>query len=134
MRRIRINSAAVSPGKYDNAVDEEFMEDVGSIITLEDGSSLNLKQAVLLYNPKTKKIQLTDSDNYPNDYVQVASLTVTDQKPEPDDSDLVEPEIEPESPEESEEETEEDTSSTDESSDDRLGKTAGPPDSADFFQ
>lgn len=134
MRRIRINSAAVSPGKYDNAVDEEFMEDVGSIITLEDGSSLNLKQAVLLYNPKTKKIQLTDSDNYPDDYVQVASLTVTEQKPEPDDSDLVEPEIESESPEESEVETEEDTGSTDESSDDRLGKTAGPPDSADFFQ
>lgn len=107
MRKFRINSASISPGQYDSEVDEEFMQDLSSLITLEDGSSLNLKNAVLLYNPKTHKIQLTDSKTTPDDFVQIATLNITPEKPEVT---IDEPfEGLPEDGEESEEEGEEDS-------------------------
>lgn len=82
MRKIKINSASISPGRYEHQVDEEFLQDVSSIITLEDGSSLNLEKTVLLYNPDTKKIQLSDSDTIPENFIQLATLTLTQERPE----------------------------------------------------
>lgn len=132
LRKIKVNAASVAPGRYDSEVDEQFMQDVGSIITLEDGSSLDLKKAVLLYNPKSKKIQLTDSDMYPADFIQVAVLNVTSQKPE-----LIadEPFEEP-TEEEAKESTEglEDEELGSESGDGGMGETAAGEDSGDFFQ
>lgn len=132
LRKIKVNAASVAPGRYDNEVDEQFMQDVGSIITLEDGSSLDLKKAVLLYNPKSKKIQLTDSDMYPADFIQVAVLNVTSQKHE-----LIadEPFEEP-TKEETKESTEEleDEELGSESGDEGMGETAAGEDSGDFFQ
>lgn len=130
MRRIKVNAAAnVSPSQYDSEVDEQFMQDVGSIIALEDGSSLDLKKAVLLYNPKSKKIQLTDSDMYPADFVQVAVLDVTSQKPE-----VIEDEPSEEPTEETAEESENEVTSEAESGDESMGETAAGEDSGDFFQ
>ena len=83
MRRIKVNCGAeITPSKFENGVDDEFMADVGSILTLEDGSSLDLKKAVLLYDPQTKKIQLSDSEAFPENYQQVATLNITSQKPD----------------------------------------------------
>ena len=82
MRKFRINSASISPSQYDSETDEEFVQELSSLITLEDGSSLNLKKAVLLYNPKTRKIQLTDSESVPEDFIQLATLNLTSEKPE----------------------------------------------------
>lgn len=82
MRRFKINSAAISPGKYEQGIDSEFMEDMSSIITLEDGSSLDLKKTVLLYDPDSRKIQLSDSGDVPDNFVQLATLNLTKDKPE----------------------------------------------------
>lgn len=134
MRRIKVNASAnVSPSQYDSEVDEQFMQDVGSIIALEDGSSLDLKKAVLLYNPKSKKIQLTDSDMYPADFVQVAVLDVTSQKPEVIEDEPFEEPTEEGTEETAEESESEGTGETD-SGDDDMGETAAGEDSGDFFQ
>ena len=82
MRRFKINSASISPGKYEQGIDSEFMEAMNSVITLEDGSSLDLKKAVLLYDPDSHKIQLSDSGDIPDNFVQLATLTLTKDKPE----------------------------------------------------
>ena len=83
MRRIKINSGTnVMPSRFENPVDEEFLNDVSSIITLEDGTSLDLRKARLLYNPNTHQVQLTDADANPKDFVQLATLTITQDKPE----------------------------------------------------
>lgn len=83
MRRFKINSATtVVPSQFDNPVDEEFLNDVSSIITLEDGSSIDLRKARLLYNPGTHQVQLTDSEANPKDFIQLATLTITQDKPE----------------------------------------------------
>lgn len=134
MRRFKVNASAnISPSQYDSEVDEQFMQDVDSIITLEDGSSLDLKKAVLLYNPKSKKIQLTDSDTYPAEFVQVAVLDVTSQKPE-----VIEDESFEEPTEEGTEETTEESGNEEtgeaESEDEGMGSTAAGDDSGDFFQ
>lgn len=134
MRRIKVNASAnVSPSQYDSEVDEQFMQDVGSIITLEDGSSLDLKKAVLLYNPKSKKIQLTDSDMYPADFIQVAALDVTSQKPEVSEDEPFEKPTE-EGTEETAEEPEDEGTGEAESGDESMGETAAGEDSGDFFQ
>lgn len=137
MRKFILNSSAeVSPSQFENDIDEQFMQDVGSIITLEDGSSLDLKKAVLLYNPKTRKIQVSDSDSYPDDFIQLASLNITPQKPEvSEDEPFEEPPEEgaeeiPEEPEEPDNSVGGDT----ESGDNRMGETSGAEDSGDFFQ
>lgn len=132
LRKIKVNSASVAPGRYDSEVDEQFMQDVGSIITLEDGSSLDLKKAVLLYNPKSKKIQLTDSDMYPADFIQVAVLNVTSQKPELIDDEPFEEPTEEGTKESTEEPEDEELGS--ESGDEGMGETAAGEDSGDFFQ
>lgn len=83
MRKFKINSATeISPSQFEDTVDREFLQDLGSIITLEDGSSLDLSKARLLYNPNTKKIQISDSDSLPPDFIQLATLTLTPDKPE----------------------------------------------------
>ena len=83
MRKFRINSgASVMPSRFENPVDEEFLNDVSNIITLEDGTSLDLSRARLLYNPHTHQVQLTDAEANPKDFVQLATLTITKDKPE----------------------------------------------------
>ena len=83
MRRIKINSgASVMPSRFENPADGEFLDDVSNIITLEDGTSLNLRKARLLYNPNTHQVQLTDAETNPRDFVQLATLTITQDKPE----------------------------------------------------
>lgn len=83
MRKFKINSGAhVTPGRFENPVDEEFLDDVKNIITLEDGTSLDLNRARLLYNPNTHQVQLTDSEANPKDFIQLATLTITKDKPE----------------------------------------------------
>lgn len=83
MRKFKINSGAnVTPSRFENPVDEEFLNDVKNIITLEDGTSLDLNRARLLYNPHTHQVQLTDAEANPKDFVQLATLTITKDKPE----------------------------------------------------
>lgn len=83
MRKFKINSGAgVMPSRFENPVDAEFLNDVKNIITLEDGTSLNLNRARLLYNPHTHQVQLTDAEANPKDFVQLATLTITKDKPE----------------------------------------------------
>lgn len=128
MRRFKINSAAeVSPSQFENTVDREFLQDLGSVITLEDGSSLDLSKAKLLYNPNTKKIQISDSDNVPPDFIQLATLTLTPDKPEVSaDESFPEPSEEmPEETEAAEETTSEGEEETPEFDDAESG---------DFFQ
>lgn len=109
MRRFKLNCAEVTPSQFEKGVDDEFLSDVGSIITLEDGSSLDLNKAVLLYDPKTKKIQLSDAEVFPENFKQLATLNITNVKPdlsedivddftEPTDDEIadMEPEAEPE--------------------------------------
>lgn len=97
--RVKLNSAAVAPSKFEETVDDQFMQDMSSVLTLEDGSSLDLKKTVLLYNPNTHKIQLTDSGDIPKDFIQVATLTVTPDEPTPVDIPMeVPPEFEEEEP------------------------------------
>ena len=134
MRKFKINSAAsVSPSQFENDVDEQFMQDVGSIITLEDGSSLDLNKAMLLYNPKTRQIQISDSKDIPSNFIQLATLNVTSQEPEVMDDEPFE-EFTPEVEEEMQEEPEtEESREPDGPPEDSMGETRGN-DSGDFFQ
>lgn len=91
MRKFKINSAAnVMPSRFENPVDEEFLGDVSNIITLEDGTSLDLRRTRLLYNPNTHQVQLTDAEANPKGFVQLATLTITQDKPGVNNNDLVE--------------------------------------------
>lgn len=134
MRKFKINSAAsVSPSQFENDVDEQFMQDVGSIITLEDGSSLDLNKAMLLYNPKTRQIQISDTKDIPSNFIQLATLNVTSQEPEVMDDESFEeftPEVEEEMQEEPEAEEPRESNGPPE---DSMGETRGN-DSGDFFQ
>lgn len=137
MRKFKINSAAVSPSTYSNAVDEEFLQDMSSIITLEDGSSLDLKNAVLLYNPDNHKIQISDANNIPKGFNQLATLNLTADKPEPEfEPEVIEDEPFPEQTEETIEEAFSEDNGEDRAAngDDRMGTTAAREDSGDFFQ
>lgn len=141
MRKFKINSAAsVSPSPFENEVDEQFLQDLSSVITMEDGSSIDLSKAVLLYNPETKQIQISDAESYPNGFQQVATLTPTSTESEADTDEPFE-----ELTEEGTEETQKDEESTprtatnpeegeENSEDERLGETTGREDSGDFFQ
>lgn len=134
MRKFKINSAAsVSPSQFENDVDEQFMQDVGSIITLEDGSSLDLNKAMLLYNPKTRQIQISDSKDIPSDFIQLATLNITSQEPEVMNDEPFE-ESTPEVKEEMQEEPEsEESREPNGPPEDSMGETRGD-DSGDFFQ
>lgn len=137
MRKFKINAAAVSPSTYANEVDEEFLQDMSSIITLEDGSSLDLKNAVLLYNPDNHKIQISDANNIPKGFNQLATLNLTDEKPEPEfEPEVIEDEPLPEQAEETIEEAFPEDNGEDRTTtgDDRMGATAAREDSGDFFQ
>lgn len=118
MRRFKINSASISPGKYEQGIDSEFMEDMSSVITLEDGSSLDLKKTVLLYDPDSHKIQLSDSGDIPDNFVQLATLNLTKDKPE-----VVE-----------DESFEEPTEAADEEMFEEENAESGDEDSGEFFQ
>lgn len=134
MRKFKINSASsVSPSQFENDVDEQFMQDVGSIITLEDGSSLDLNKAMLLYNPKTRQIQISDSKDIPSDFIQLATLNVTSREPEVMDDEPFE-EFTPEVKKEMQEEPEtEESREPNGPREDSMGETRGD-DSGDFFQ
>ena len=80
--RIKLNCAEITPGNAEHDVDEQFMQDLENVITLQDGSSINLNKAKLLYNPDTKQIELTDTDANPEGFIQVATLAITKDEPE----------------------------------------------------
>lgn len=82
MRKFKINSAAITPSNLDSQIDEEFLQDMSSTIVLEDGSSIDLRRARLLYNPDTKQIQLTDAEATPKGFAQLATLRLTEDEPD----------------------------------------------------
>lgn len=78
-----VNSARLPVGGEQNDVDAEFLDEASSIIGLEDGQSIDLSKAQLLYNEDTMELMLTDEDEVPDGYDVVG---VVEETPASDDS------------------------------------------------
>lgn len=94
--RGRLNSAKLPVGATSKSeVDNEFMNDVDSILSLSTGDTIDVDAAYLAYNPETKELILSDESEttLDNGYVVIGKFT-------PDNDALAqiagkEPELEP---------------------------------------
>lgn len=83
MGMLKMNSAKLPVGGEHEDVDSEFMDEVDSILGLEDGQSIDISKARLAYNEDTQELMLTDEDDIPEGYEVVGEVVET---PDTDDS------------------------------------------------
>lgn len=83
MGMLKMNSAKLPVGGENEDVDAEFMDEVDSILGLEDGQSIDISKARLAYNEDTQELMLTDEDDIPEGYEVVGEVVET---PDTDDS------------------------------------------------
>lgn len=92
-----VNSARLPVGGEQDDVDAEFLDNADSILGLEDGQSIDLSKAQLLYNEDTMELVLTDEDEVPDGYavvgvVEETPATDNSNEDEDDDGEAKEPE------------------------------------------
>lgn len=78
MGMIRVNSARLPVGGEADSDDTAFLEDVDSILGLENGESIDISKAKLLYNQDTLELMLTDEDDIPDGFEVVGTVVETD--------------------------------------------------------
>jgi hypothetical protein len=78
MGMMKVNSARLPVGGEANSDDTAFLEDADSILGLENGESIDLSKAQLLYNPDTLKLMLTDEADIPDGFEVVGTVVETE--------------------------------------------------------
>lgn len=75
---VKVNSAKLPIGSNADSDDTAFLEDVDSVLGLENGESIDLSKAQLLYNQDTLELMLTDEDNIPDGFEVVGTVVETE--------------------------------------------------------
>lgn len=75
---IKVNSAKLLIGSNADSDDTAFLEDVDSVLGLENGESIDLSKAQLLYNQDTLELMLTDEDDIPDGFEVVGTVVETE--------------------------------------------------------
>lgn len=78
MGMMRVNSARLPVGGEADSDDTAFLEDVDSVLGLENGASIDLSKAQLLYNQDTLELMLTDEDDIPDGFEVVGTVVETE--------------------------------------------------------
>lgn len=78
MGMMRVNSARLPVGGEANSDDTAFLEDADSILGLENGESIDLSKAQLLYNQDTLELMLTDEADIPDGFEVVGTVVETE--------------------------------------------------------
>lgn len=75
---VKVNSAKLPIGSNADSDDTAFLEDVDSVLGLENGESIDLSKAQLLYNQDTLELMLTDEDDIPDGFEVVGTVIETE--------------------------------------------------------
>jgi hypothetical protein len=78
MGLMRVNSARLPIGGEADSDDTAFLEDVDSVLGLENGESIDISKAQLLYNQDTLELMLTDEDDIPDGFEVVGTVVETE--------------------------------------------------------
>ena len=78
MGMMRVNSARLPVGGEADSDDTAFLEDADSILGLENGESIDLSKAQLLYNQDTLELMLTDEAEIPDGFEVVGTVVETE--------------------------------------------------------
>lgn len=78
MGMVRVNSARLPVGGEADSDDTAFLEDVDSVLGLENGESIDISKAQLLYNQDTLELMLTDEDDIPDGFEVVGTVVETE--------------------------------------------------------
>lgn len=78
MGMMRVNSARLPIGGEADSDDTAFLEDVDSVLGLENGESIDISKAQLLYNQDTLELMLTDEDDIPDGFEVVGTVVETE--------------------------------------------------------
>lgn len=78
MGLMRVNSARLPIGGEADSDDTAFLEDVDSVLGLENGESIDISKAKLLYNQDTLELMLTDEDDIPDGFEVVGTVVETE--------------------------------------------------------
>lgn len=78
MGLMRVNSARLPIGGEADSDDTAFLEDVDSVLGLENGESIDISKAKLLYNQDTLELMLTDEDDIPDGFEIVGNVVETE--------------------------------------------------------
>lgn len=78
MGLMRVNSARLPIGGEADSDDTAFLEDVDSVLGLENGESIDISKAKLLYNKDTLELMLTDEDDIPDGFEVVGTVVETE--------------------------------------------------------
>ena len=73
-----VYSARLPVGGENSTADSQFLEDADSVLGLEDGQSINLSKAQLLYNEETLELILTDEETIPDGFAVVGIVQETE--------------------------------------------------------
>lgn len=74
---VKVNSAKLPIGGEADSDDTAFLEDVDSVLGLENGESIDISKAQLLYNQDTLELMLTDEDDIPDGFEVVGTVVET---------------------------------------------------------
>lgn len=127
-----INSARLPVGGAQTDVDAEFLEEVSSIIGLEDGQSIDLSRAQLLYNEDTMELILTDEEEVPDGYDVVGVVTETPATDDSNEDDDDEEDKEPKNAESADKETTENNSTEEQPAEPKTESAAPSEESEEF--
>lgn len=79
MGMLKVNSAKLPIGSETESDDTTFLEAADSVLGLEDGESIDISKAQLLYNEDTLELMLTDEDEIPEGFDVVGTVVETEE-------------------------------------------------------
>lgn len=78
MGMLKVNSAKLPVGSETASDDTAFLEAADSVLGLEDGESIDISKAQLLYNEDTLELMLTDEEDVPEGFDVVGTVVETE--------------------------------------------------------
>lgn len=79
MGMLKVNSAKLPIGSETESDDTTFLEAADSVLGLEDGESIDISKAQLLYNEDTLELMLTDEEEIPEGFDVVGTVVETEE-------------------------------------------------------
>ena len=90
MGMLKVNSAKLPVGSETASDDTAFLEAADSVLGLEDGESIDISKAQLLYNEDTLELMLTDEEDVPEGFDVVGTVVETEDTEEDTEDDAEE--------------------------------------------
>ena len=98
MGMLKVNSAKLPIGSETESDDTTFLEAADSVLGLEDGESIDISKAQLLYNEDTLELMLTDEEEVPEGFEVVGTVVETEETEDDAEEAAGEEQEEPEEP------------------------------------